>query len=162
MNIRWLTRLVAPWLIDRSEHRIPDLTIHGEMDAPIMHRWWQVPRNRLLNVYLHNIVGQDEQRALHDHPWWSLTVVLKGSYVDQTIAPGGIHKFEELCEGAIKFRFARQAHRLEAKKQPCWTLFITGPKIREWGFHCAKAGWVHWKAFCNPRDEGLVGSGCEQ
>ena len=32
-----------------------------------------------------------------------------------------------------------------------WSLFITGPVIREWGFHCPN-GWRHWKQF-TVRDE---------
>lgn len=39
------------------------------------------------------------------------------------------------------------------------TLFITGPRIREWGFHCPK-GWVHWKKFCAVDQPGQIGSGC--
>ena len=31
-------------------------------------------------------------------------------------------------------------------EKPAWTLFITGKKQREWGFHCPK-GWMHWEKF---------------
>lgn len=31
-------------------------------------------------------------------------------------------------------------------KIPATTLFITGPLLRQWGFHCPN-GWVHWKDF---------------
>src|SRR3546814_10878289 len=42
--------------------------------------------------------------------------------------------------GTITFRRAAAAHRLDlaediqGQRIPCWTLFITGPRIREWGF----------------------------
>lgn len=42
---------------------------------------------------------------------------------------------------------------------PCWTLFVTGPRIRNWGFHCPN-GWVRWEAFTPPADKGSVGRGC--
>ena len=29
---------------------------------------------------------------------------------------------------------------------PTWSLFITGPKVREWGFWCPR-GWVDWMTF---------------
>ena len=59
-------------------------------------------------------------------------------------------------------------HRIELlepigrKNNPirCWTVFITGPRVREWGFHCPQ-GWVHWKRFTAPGDKGSVGKGCE-
>jgi hypothetical protein len=43
----------------------------------------------------------------------------------------------------------------------CWTLFITGPVVRRWGFHCERAGWVHWEDFT--ADGGAtIGKGCDQ
>lgn len=32
------------------------------------------------------------------------------------------------------------------KLMPCWSLVVTGPPRRRWGFWCPK-GWVHWKEF---------------
>ena len=59
------------------------------------------------------------------------------------------------------FRRSVAAHRLELiDDEPVWSLFITGPIIREWGFHCPK-GWRHWKEFVDSRDIGQVGRGCE-
>jgi hypothetical protein len=46
------------------------------------------------------------------------------------------------------------------KPAPCWTVFITGPIVREWGFHCPK-GWVHWREFTDARDSGSIGKGCD-
>ena len=69
--------------------------------------------------------------------------------------------------GDIVHREATQAHRVvlfrddNGKPQDAWTLFTTGPKIREWGFHCPK-GWIHWTKFTDSRDSGAVGKGCDQ
>jgi hypothetical protein len=41
----------------------------------------------------------------------------------------------------------------------CWSLFITGPRRREWGFWCPK-GFVHWKKFVDMKNPGEVGPGC--
>lgn len=43
----------------------------------------------------------------------------------------------------------------------CWTLFITGPRCRHWGFHCPERGWVHWKLFTAADDPGDIGKGCD-
>lgn len=55
-------------------------------------------------------------------------------------------------------RYGRFSERREAA---CWTLFITGLKVREWGFYCPN-GWRHWKLFCSNRgNNSTVGRGCE-
>ncbi|MBV2128182.1 hypothetical protein [Arsukibacterium indicum] len=130
--------------------RKPDFVIGDNY----MHRWWLIPRNRYFNIYLHKIMRNDDDRALHDHPWWSLSVLLKG-------------KLREVLHNRIRYplrfipllRSAKLAHRLEVVEGPVWTLFITGPVIRSWGFHCPK-GFVPWKDFVDDRDAGKTGRGC--
>lgn len=157
MLARLIQRL-APRLIALSQKRPPDVTIGGEAD-PYMRRWWLIPRNRFFNIYLHRFLRSDDDRALHDHPWWNVSVLLEGRYVEHTIAAGGINVMTERCAGQWKVRRAAAAHRIELIDGPCWTLFITGPRLREWGFHCRRA-WVHWKDFTKPENPGEVGRGC--
>ncbi|AYO86096.1 hypothetical protein EBB05_15970 [Methylobacterium brachiatum] len=133
--------------------------IGGEAD-PYMRRWWVIPRNRWFNVYLHHFMRSDDDRALHDHPWWNVSFLLQGQYAEHTISAGGINVFTTRKAGEVKARWATHAHRIELTHGPCWTLFITGPRLRTWGFHCPR-GWVPWKEFTNPADGGqTVGRGC--
>lgn len=136
--------------------------IIGGAETPYLYRWWLIPRNPVFNIYLHRIVRSDEDRALHDHPWWNLSVILKGSYIEHTIAAGGINRRRLRSAGAVKFRLGKAAHRLELVGTECWTLFITGPRFRAWGFHCPDTGWVHWQKFTASDDNGAVGRGCNQ
>lgn len=161
---------LADFIINRVSRRRPDFVIGGEAN-PYIRRWWVIPRNRWFNIYLHQILRPDDDRALHDHPWWNVSLVLKGGYREVTPArPEGSWR----AAGSIVFRGAQALHRLElapakvsdiglvAGWLPCWSLFITGPRIREWGFSCPK-GWVHWRDFTNPADGGqTVGKGCDQ
>ena len=148
-------------------NRKPDFII-GEANNPYMLRWWVIPRNRLFNIYLHKILRSDDDRALHDHPWWNISFILKGSYIEwvpmlwrddgvpsQSSLP--IHRHRWLPV----FRRARAAHRLEIiAGKPVWSLFITGPKLREWGFWCPK-GWRHWNDFVSITPGGNeIGKGC--
>lgn len=150
---------LAPRLIALSERRAPDVIIGG-VDDPYLRRWWLIPRNRFFNVYLHHFMRSDDDRALHDHPWWNLSVLLEGRYVEHTIEAGGINRRVKRWAGEWKFRRAAAAHRIELVAGPCWTLFLTGPTIRSWGFHCPR-GWVHWRDFTNPVDGGsTIGRGC--
>lgn len=138
--------------------RIPrkaDFIIGGE-ERPYLFRWYVIPRNPWFNIYLHKIVRSDDDRALHDHPWWNVSIILRGGYVEVTPK-----KWIWRVRGAVIFRAARTLHRLVLTDSfpECWTLFITGPRIRDWGFACPK-GWVHWKDFTGGRNGELVGRGC--
>lgn len=138
--------------------RPPDFVIrHGE--TPYLSRWFLIPRNRVFNLYLHRFDADDEDRALHDHPWFNVSVLLEGSYREHSIRAGGVHASVERSAGAIKFRSPWAAHRIELTTRPTWTLFITGPVLRTWGFHCPN-GWRRWKEFVDERDSGKVGRGC--
>lgn len=165
----------ADWLIERIARRAPDFVIGGE-DRPYLRRWFVIPRNRWFNVYLHQFLRSDDDRALHDHPWVNLSILLRGGYIEHTIAAGGIAHRDFLFAPAWRFRRSgRFAHRIELlngfesfasettepKPMPCWTLFITGPRYRSWGFHCPEQGWIHWKRFTAPDDSSVVGKGCD-
>lgn len=135
-----------------------------------MYRWWIIPRNPIFNIYLHKFLRDDDDRALHDHPWISLSIILKGGYIE--CLPKGVRRFYN--QGSIIYRRAVHRHRVELLRgcypggetfsKPTWTLFITGPNIREWGFWCPTTWgafrFVHWEKFTAPDDKGKVGKGC--
>ena len=114
-------------------------------------------------MYLHKVLRSDDDRALHDHPWVNASFLLYGSYR------------EHLQDGSIKLRkpwrpwypwrmYLRRptkAHRVELIGGcPVWTLFLTGPRIRTWGFHCPQ-GWIPWREFVEQTVDGnRAGKGC--
>jgi hypothetical protein len=152
---------IADRLIARARRRQPDYVIGGA-ERPYLRRWWLIPRNKLLNVYLHQFLRSDDDRALHDHPWASVSILLRGCYVEHTIAAGGIHERRLLTAGDTRVRASgRIAHRVELVDGPCWSLFITGPRYREWGFHCPEQGWIPWRRFTADDDPGAIGKGCD-
>ena len=120
-------------------------------------RWWLIPRNRVFNVYLHRVTGNDIDRALHDHPWINVSIILQNGYLEIRQSSATIRK-----PGHMIFRLPKTPHRLEVLGDniPVWSLFITGPRVREWGFLCP-AGWRHWEDFTDPKDKGQIGRGCD-
>lgn len=75
-------------------------------------------------------------------------------------------------EGTFKIRWGRAPHRVVLKRlnkigwrfgkryeQDVWTLFITGPKVFEWGFWCPKRR-VPWRRFTGA--DGMRGQGCSE
>lgn len=131
--------------------RAPDVVI----GADYLRRWWVVPRNAHSNVYLHDIRQSDDDRALHDHPWANRSLLIFGRYIEHT--PDG--SFERRA-GDLVERAATALHRLEIiPGERAISLFITGPRIREWGFACPQ-GWVPWRDFTDPDDSSKTGRGC--
>lgn len=121
-----------------------------------LRRWYVVPRNPFGNVYLHEMVGSDDDRALHDHPWNNRSVVLFGGYFEHQ--PDRRVDWRE--PGAVIDREAGVLHRLELPVGGrAVSLFMTGAKVREWGFACPQ-GWVHWRDFTDPENPNLSGRGC--
>lgn len=153
MRAAWLARLLLPRMRAIAARRLPDVVIGG-YETPYLLRWHLLPRNRFLNVYLHQFRRSDDDRALHDHPWINASLVLDGVYVEHTQG-----RVRWRIAGDLACRRARTAHRIALPDgRPVWTLFVTGPRVREWGFLCPQ-GWRPWRDFTTP-DGGRVGRGC--
>lgn len=170
--------------------RQPDLVVGAENpDGAYLLRWYvtpwrgwfsSVPEGELKrwqraalwcirwlpNLYLHKFLRDDDDRAHHDHPSWAFSAILQEGYVEHTIAAGGIHVRTEYAPGSVRFLPMRHVHRIELHRDaagnavPCWTLFLFGPRLRSWGFHCPDRGWVHWRDFTADGKPGEIGKGC--
>jgi hypothetical protein len=162
-------------IIARITRRPADFVIGGH-ERPYLLRWFVIPRNPVFNIYLHQFRRSDDDRALHDHPWlFNASWLLSGEYVEHTIKAGGLLVRTHRRAGDWKLRWGKAPHRVElltladyVKTQPentaplpCWTIFITGPRVRQWGFYCMERGWIHWKRFTAADDPGAVGEGCD-
>jgi hypothetical protein len=82
------------------------------------------------SVRLHHWLHSDDNRAFHDHPWWFITLILKGSYTDLNPI-----RSERMTPGKVAYRPALHQHTAQIDPGGCWTLLLTGPKIRQWGFY---------------------------
>jgi len=98
--------------------RARDVRIPSNEAMPVyMSRWWKVKRNAFFNIYFHQVFRSDDDKALHDHPWWSFSIVLSGGYYEHRILEGGIHQKIWHGPGSILFRRnGAFAHRLELKR----------------------------------------------
>jgi hypothetical protein len=98
------------------------------------------------SLRLHHWIRSDDKRHLHDHPWAFWTFVLKGSYIDvsgdewTSRYPNDFPAdLENVRRFHLYFRPASHRHYVEVPAGGCWTLVLTGPKVRYWGF------WVRGK-----------------
>jgi hypothetical protein len=85
---------------------------------------------------------RSDHDVLHDHPWWfNISILWSGAYSE--ITPKGVRV---LRGPALRLRVGPAPHSVQLTHGVVWTLFITGPKYRIWGFHCPN-GWVPFDVF---------------
>lgn len=154
------------------DERPPDFILNGYMD-----RWFFAERGQKCNIYLHRFRGNDSDRALHDHPFDSVSTILKGSYIEffhwepLEIMPDG--KYLTLpfvrFQGEVIERPAATMHRVGGIKpgQEVISLFAVGERIRDWGFLDPIRGWVQWQEYerayaIAPSKPGLIGKTASQ
>lgn len=140
-----------PWLRRLLSGR-PHQSIGTEGD-PYLQRWFLIPHNGFVNLYLHKFCHSDDDRALHDHPWGFLSLIVAGQYREITETTTVIRR-----RWSIAARRAHHRHRVELAGEPTpipvWTLILTGPRRRTWGFWCpqdnstaADTRFVPWQQF---------------
>lgn len=104
----------------------------GHPDCPYVYRW-MFGHKRVGSIRLHHWLGRDDDRAPHDHPWSFVTVVLRGGYIDcARVGPALVG--DRLRRGSVRYRPALHQHTVVPDTGGCWTLVLTGPVRRNWGF----------------------------
>lgn len=152
------SRAVA-WLVDRiiaRAERTPYEHLAGYMD-----RYWLVKPSRWtlgMGVRVQQILRSDNDRDLHTHPWWNVSLILRGTYWE--VMPGqlgepGVHvggyvnlsepfRLAQRKAGDLVFRRARHRHKLMLLRGPVWTMFIHGREQNggDWGYWVPGVGLV--------------------
>lgn len=125
--------------------------------------WPKLPRwvPRLPSVRLHRILRSDADRHMHTHPWWNVSLVLRGTYWEVMPAPVGaegshIGGYAALDEpffinqrkpGHIVLRSRHARHKLMLFRGPVWTLFIHGHDAGwGWGYLIDRNSYRDWRA----------------
>jgi hypothetical protein len=135
-----ITHRLINWMVARQPH--PQRLMNSDHSAQIAERYrpfWEdewthngktnhrPPWWRPFNILLHRwIIGNDES-GWHDHPRWSITILLKGRLIERT--PWGDRA---LKPGSIVFRPRKAIHRFDKPDgEDAWTLFIVGRRNHE-------------------------------
>ena len=116
------------------------LILDRQNNKPYLERYYIFLKNRSkfpFNIFIHKFLNSDPDH-LHDHPWNYRTIILYGGYWEYT-------ENSKMWKGPLSYIYspATRFHRIELDKNTpyCWTLFIPGIRIREWGFKI-KDKWV--------------------
>ena len=120
-----------------------------------MNRDWLVPYNGNFGIRIHQILKDDDDRALHDHPWPNTSIVLKGGYWEimpenESQDPSLDHVLYSKAwreAGDIIERQANTRHRIVIPKgQTATSMFIMGKLEQDWGFY-TPTGKVYWREY---------------
>lgn len=100
---------------------------------------YQLVKTRWFNIYLHQLDAPAwHPVGCHDHPWWFITLLLKGGYLErQSLKVGS--KLTRRYPGMILYRPADHAHDVVTPYGRSWSLVVTGRKSRDWGFLSCEA-----------------------
>ena len=143
------------WLDRLGRRRIVMDRIDNE---PYLERYYLFLTERKyfpFNIFLHRFLKSDPD-DVHDHPWPYFTIILKGGYwewIPQFDSQG--RKVGEIAKwrrpGSFRWCSATSYHRIELDPEvECWTLFMPGPKQRDWGF-LVRNRWVQWEQYLKNR-----------
>ena len=127
-------------------------------NEPYLERYYLFLRERErfpFNVFLHKFLKSDPD-DVHDHPWPYATLILKGGYwewIPHFDTVGRKTGEYQAWRGPGHFRIskANSFHRIELDPNiTAWTLFMPGPKQRDWGF-LVRNKWVQWEQYLKQR-----------
>lgn len=155
-------------LIERLLSRLLELRVIVNCDHdPYLYRWY-VFRTKWVSLFIHKFVRDDEDRALHDHPWPFLVIPIWRGYVEHC---------EKWCDCfncrehptmprqripharrvrpllGMRLRRATYRHRVELiAGKPAWSVFIHFRRWREWGFWLPE-GFIQWNKWWQEKCE---------
>lgn len=120
----------------------------GNKDCPYAFRW--TINLKWFAIRVHQWIKTEDSRNMHDHPWDFYTLVVKGGYTDisewPTVAAQQAAGYpikivdvteirrDKLSFGSIRWRPAIHKHYVEVNPGGCWTVLLTGPVVRKWGY----------------------------
>ena len=118
-------------------------------------RRWYIVSTPWFGIYLHHIYRHDLDRALHDHPWNFLSLILWGGYTEERAASDGDRYVVKRKRWSLARRKATDLHAItEIDRSPTWTLCLVGRRQRVWGFLVPDdvgTQWVDWETYLAQR-----------
>lgn len=121
------------WFERQLRRFLPHKEIGWQEIGEVFYRY-QLLKTNWLNVYLHQLdAPQWHPVGCHDHPWWFVTVLLKGGYLEKQ-NHGDEARLKRRYPGQILYRPASHAHDVITPFGRSWSLVVTGRKAHKWGF----------------------------
>ena len=114
-------------------------------------RRWELIKTPWFSIWIHGIYAADEDKHLHNHPWDFKSLILKGSYIEET---------EKGCilqsVGKFNSRSGEDFHKiLKVNDSVVYTLFIASPIKREWGYKVS-GKFIHHEEYRKLKNKNLI------
>ena len=142
------------------QHGLYRLITDREMNKPYLHRYYLLNTRWLARWFsklsyrlvLHKCVRSDAD-GLHDHPWSWSSKILEGGYWEHR--PNSVTTWR----GPAGWRSSKATdyHRLVLPHEGAvsWSLFLMGPKVKDWGFQDRNGDWIQWQEYISNREQYL-------
>lgn len=131
------------WIESLLRRVLPHKEIGWQEIGEVFFRY-NLVKTKWFNLYLHQLdAPQWHPVGCHDHPWWFVTLLLKGGYLErQSIKVYNRKVGSKLTRrypGQILYRRAEHSHDVITPYGRSWSLVLTGRKIHQWGFAACEA-----------------------
>lgn len=140
--------MVTRRVIERVIRGLPQRDITGP-DGSLYMRQYLLSNSRRKDSWrlrIHHFVRGDEDRELHNHPWYGLSLILSGGYREEYRAPNedtlqlDVVRTRDVKPWRFNFITPRTFHRVDLLERDAWTLFLSSPSNETWGFWNRKTG----------------------
>lgn len=84
-----------------------------------------------LHIRSHNILSEDKSPYVHNHPFYYISIILKGGYTEQLLEGNTIKEIKHRV-GSIIYRIPKNFHRIKSIDGPTRTLFLTYKVKIDW------------------------------
>lgn len=136
-----------------------------ESKEPYLVRYYYQNFRPHCRIVIHHVLRSDVD-GLHDHPWAADTFILSGGYWESKLIVPNLYPLQDRATSKNVERLWRPAgyhgqfssnyyHRLELDPDKAqaetWTLFMMGPKEKDWGFMDQDGEWVQHEEYLDGR-----------
>ena len=150
---------MPPPLLQRFAHAVSRrlecyTTVRGADGSPYLSRYWIAGDRKHggWRLYLNRFHRSDEGTpgvplAHHDHPFDAIALVIANGYRESRLLPDLRREVRDLRPGSINVIGATTCHRVElfAPELEAYTLCVTLPVGRAWGFYDLTGGYMPFK-----------------
>jgi len=144
-------------LIKKFLSKLDSRDITREDGEPYLTRYYifKKPVSWMPSIYIHCFHNSDHDYAVHSHPWnYSISFIFSGSYAEERRQKDDSIKTKILSPGRINFIRGTDFHRVDLLSPNVWTLFISGPKVKDWGFWDRDTHeYTQWEKFLEMKKE---------
>lgn len=125
------------WETSRKHGLYRRLTLRRSDGLVYLHRWG-LSHDRIGGVLLHRMDAPDPGIDLHDHPWWFVSIIIKGGYVEARASNRQPNEQAWITRKpwSVKTMRLDECHTITSLlTKHSWSLVLKGPRRRSWGFY---------------------------